>query len=73
MIRRPTCRQRLAEAIKQRDDASKSNLLLIAELESMMDRFKRAILDSGAVADKEMAEIAVSPGRRLIDKVRKGR
>lgn len=63
----------LRECIAQRDAASKSCLELIAALEELANRFKRAILHSGAVDSEEMAEASVAGVRAVIKKARTGK
>jgi len=62
-----------AELYQQRNDCSKTCLQLIAGFESLIDRFKRSIIDSKAVPDETMAEIAVAREREIIRKARRGR
>lgn len=67
-----TTKERLAEALAERDEASKSCMALIAALEALIDRFKRAIIRHEDVPDETMAEIAVSREREVIRKARRG-
>jgi hypothetical protein len=62
-----------AELYQQRDSCSKTCLELIRGFESLIDRFKRSIIDSKAVPDETFAEIAVAKERELIRKARRGR
>jgi hypothetical protein len=68
----PTSKQRLAEALRERDEASMTAIALIRELEDLMERFKKCLLHSKSVATEEMAEIAVSKYRAAIRKAQRG-
>ncbi len=69
----PNLRQRFAEAIKERDEASATCMLLIGALEGLIERFKKCMLHNKSVPDETMAEIAVTNERAAIRKARRGR
>jgi hypothetical protein len=69
----PTTKERLAEALRDREECSKTCMALIAGFEGLIVRFKRALLNSESVPDETNAEIAVSAERALIRKARRGR
>jgi hypothetical protein len=72
-VLKPTWNERLQEAVRERDECSRTCLELIMGFERLIDRFKISLRHPGEAIDEMMAEIGVSKDREIIRKARRGK
>jgi hypothetical protein len=68
-----TAEEHLAEALRERDECSKTSLELIASFENLIKRFKHSLIYTKSVSTDAQAEDAVLWERDAIRKARRGR
>jgi hypothetical protein len=67
-----TTAEHLAEALRERDECSKTSLELIASFENLIKRFKHGLIQTKSVSTEEQAEDAVRWERDAIRRARRG-
>ena len=68
-----TTEEHLAEALRERDECSKTSLALIESFENLIKRFKHSLVHTKSVQNEVQAEDAVRWERDAIRRARRGR
>jgi hypothetical protein len=68
-----TTKQRLVEALRERDECSATCIELIESFENLIKRFKHGLIQTKSVRTEEQAEDAVRWERVVINKAKRGR